>query len=86
MKSSLIDNLVKTVGKEGVLYSPEDVIIYKLKYYLMGRSQKHLRDISAILVVQGTALDYDYISRWVLEIGATEVWDHLLAEYRRTLS
>lgn len=75
-----------TANASAVLYSPEDVIIYKLKYYLMGRSQKHLRDISAILVVQGTALDYDYISRWVLEIGATKVWDQLLAEYRRTLS
>ena len=50
------------------------------------RTQKHLRDISAILIVQGTALDYDYISRWALEIGATGVWDQLLAEYRRTLS
>ena len=28
MKSSLIDNLVKTVGKEGVLYSPEDLAVY----------------------------------------------------------
>jgi hypothetical protein len=69
-----------------VLYSPEDVIVYKLKYFLMGRSQKHLRDIGAILAVQGTTLDYDYIARWAQEIGATEVWDQLLTEYRRTSS
>ena len=75
-----------TAHATAVLYSPEDVIIYKLKYYLMGRSQKHLQDISAILVVQGTALDYDYISSWAQEIGATDVWDQFLAEYRRTLS
>ena len=75
-----------TANATAVLYSPEDVVIYKLKYYLMGRSQKHLRDISAILVVQGTVLDYAYISRWALEIGATDVWDQLLTEYRRTLS
>lgn len=69
-----------------VLYSPEDVIIYKLKYFLIGRSQKHLRDIGAILAVQGATLDYDYIARWAQEIGATEVWNQLLAEYRRASS
>ena len=75
-----------TANATAVLYSPEDVIIYKLKYFLMGRSQKHLRDIGAILIVQGTALDYDYIAHWAQEIGATQVWNQLLAEYRRASS
>jgi hypothetical protein len=66
-----------------VLYSPEDVIIYKLKYFLMGRSQKHLRDIMAILIVQGTALDYEYISHWAQELDAAELWNELLAQYRQ---
>ncbi len=70
---------------EVYLYSPEDVIIYKLKYFLSGRMDKHLRDILAMLVVQGEALDYDYIGRWAEEIGAAEVWSQILAEYcRRT--
>jgi hypothetical protein len=72
-----------TTNATAMLYSPEDVIIYKLKYFLMGRSQKHLRDIGAILIVQGTALDYDYIAHWAQQVGATEVWNQLLAEYRR---
>ena len=72
-----------TANATAVLYSPEDVILYKLKYFLMGRSQKHLRDIGAILVVQGTALDYDYIAHWAQGIGATAVWNQLLAEYHR---
>jgi hypothetical protein len=75
-----------TTNATAVLYSPEDVIIYKLKYFLMGRSQKHLRDIGAILIVQGTTLDYDYIAHWAQQVGATEVWNQLLAEYRRTAS
>ena len=40
-------------GATAELYTPEDVIIYKLKYYLLGRIPKHLRDIGAILSVQG---------------------------------
>ena len=75
-----------TTNATAMLYSPEDVIIYKLKYFLMGRSQKHLRDIGAILIVQGTALDYDYVAHWAQQVGATEVWNQLLAEYRRASS
>jgi hypothetical protein len=75
-----------TINATAVLYSPEDVVIYKLKYFLMGRSQKHLRDISAILIVQGEALDHDYIARWAQEIGATQVWNQLLNEYQRASS
>jgi hypothetical protein len=69
-----------------MLYSPEDVIVYKLKYYLQGRSQKHLRDIGAMLIVQGDALDYDYIAHWAQELGALDVWQQLLDEYHRRLS
>ncbi len=65
-----------------MLYSPEDVIIYKLKYYLMGQSPKHLRDIGAILIVQAGALDTAYITNWAGQIGASDVWEQLLEEYR----
>jgi hypothetical protein len=70
-------------GAETCFYSPEDVIIYKLKYYLLGRMQKHLRDIAAMLIVRGETLDFGYIQQWAKEIGADEVWQQLLAEYRR---
>lgn len=68
------------------MYSPEDVIIYKLKYYLLGRISKHLRDISAILAVQGNALDYEYIASWATQIGANEIWDALVAAYHDSKS
>jgi hypothetical protein len=71
-------------GAEAVLFSPEDVIVYKLKYYLEGRMTKHLRDIGAMLTAQGDALDYAYIGEWAERIDAAEVWTTILAEYRRT--
>ncbi len=73
----------ESTGAQTFLYSPEDVIVYKLWYYLEGRMPKHLRDIGAMLVVQADALDYDYIAEWAERIGAAEVWAELLAEYRR---
>lgn len=69
-------------GASAMLYSPEDVIIYKLKYYLMGQSQKHLRDIAAMLIVQGAELDYIYIAEWAQTVNATELWSQLLDEYQ----
>jgi len=73
-------------GAETYLYAPEDVIIYKLKYYLSGRMDKHLRDIAAMLTVQGDELDFDYIEQWAAHIGATDLWRTLLGEYRRRTS
>lgn len=71
-------------GATAEVYAPEDVIIYKLKYYLLGRIPKHLRDIGAILAVQGDTLDYSYIASWAARIGAGEVWAALVAAYRNT--
>ena len=73
-------------GAETYLYAPEDVIIYKLKYYLSGRMDKHLRDIAAMLAVQGDDLDFDYIEQWTIRIGAVDLWYTLLDEYRRRAS
>jgi hypothetical protein len=71
-------------GAAAVLYSPEDVIIYKLQYYLLGRIPKHLRDIGAILSVQGDSLDCAYVASWAARIGADEIWDALLSAYRNS--
>jgi hypothetical protein len=68
-------------GAAAVLYSPEDVVVYKLKYYVLGRIPKHLRDIGAILTARGDAFDRDYVTRWAGRIGAGDVWAELLAAY-----
>ncbi|HEY68096.1 MAG TPA: hypothetical protein G4N97_07480 [Thermoflexia bacterium] len=46
---------------------------------------KHLRDIAAMLAVQGEDLDFDYIEQWAAHIGAAELWQALLDEYRRRI-
>jgi hypothetical protein len=71
-------------GASALLYSPEDVIVYKLKYYVLGRIPKHLRDIGAMLAANGDAIDRAYITRWAERIGAGDVWSELLAAYDST--
>jgi hypothetical protein len=68
-------------GAETYLYAPEDVIIYKLQYYLSGRIDKHLRDIAAMLIVQGDRLDFDHLQKWATYVGAADLWQALLDEY-----
>ncbi len=57
--------------------APEDVIIKKMEYYRQGGSEKHLRDITAILKISGESVDWDYISLWAERLGLTEIWDAL---------
>ncbi len=37
--------------------------------------EKHLRDITGILKINGDSVDRDYISDWAKRLGLTEIWD-----------
>lgn len=59
--------------------SAEDVILNKLRYYREGGSDKHLRDIAAMLLIQGAAIDRGYIALWAAELGVLSEWQRVLA-------
>jgi hypothetical protein len=65
-------------GRSGYTAAPEDVIIAKLWYYQDGGSEKHLRDIAAMLQVSGDEIDKEYIDRWVRQLGFTVEWQAVL--------
>lgn len=54
--------------------TPENVILAKLMYFREGRSEKHLRDIASMLLVQGDLIDREYIQTWAASLGVTEEW------------
>lgn len=54
--------------------TPEDIIISKMRYYLEGRSDKHLRDIAGILNTSGECVDRPYVSEWAVRLGLEEIW------------
>lgn len=54
--------------------SPEDVIIKKMEYYREGGSEKHLRDITGILITSGDDVDREYILRWAENLGLLKIW------------
>lgn len=57
--------------------APEDVIIKKLEYYREGGSEKHLRDITGILIVTADQVDRTYIADWADRLGLGEIWSAL---------
>jgi predicted nucleotidyltransferase len=57
--------------------APDDVIIAKMRYYLDGSSDKHLRDITGILKRSGDSVDREYVAVWAAEHGALQLWEEL---------
>lgn len=59
---------------EASFASAEDVIIKKMDFFRQGGSEKHLRDITGILMVSGEELDHDYIENWADQMGLETIW------------
>jgi len=63
------------VDGEPVRVAPlEYVILRKLEFYREGGSEKHLRDIEAMLRVSGELIREDVLQRWVVSRGVEETW------------
>jgi hypothetical protein len=58
-----------------VLYSPEDVILFKLRRYRLGNevSGQQLQDVYGVFRSQGNSLDQAYLDRWAADLGVTDL-------------
>jgi hypothetical protein len=57
------------------LAPPEYVIVRKLEYYREGGSEKHLRDICAMIAVSGELLDHTVLQEWIARFNLKPEWD-----------
>ena len=55
--------------------APEDIILMKMRYYLDGGSEKHLRDIAGILKISRDEVDLNYIADWSRRLDLTSIWE-----------
>lgn len=53
---------------------PEYVIVRKLEFYREGGSEKHLRDIRAMLQISAELIDRDRLTAWVARLGLEPEW------------
>lgn len=65
-------------GFDANLSSPEDAIVKKLVFYRDGGSDKHLRDIGGVLLIQGESLDRAYVADWAERLGVADIWKAVL--------
>ncbi len=65
---------VEFEGEKIILAPPEYVIVRKLEYFREGGSEKHLRDIRAILAISGEQLDRAALNEWIARMGLESGW------------
>ncbi|MGD0536577.1 MAG: hypothetical protein ABSC03_02900 [Verrucomicrobiota bacterium] len=56
------------------LAPPEYVILRKLEYYREGGSEKHRRDIRAMLAISGDQIDRPAVAEWIQRRGLETEW------------
>ncbi len=61
-------------GIQVELSPPEYVIVKKLEFYREGRSEKHLRDIRAMLAVSGELVDRSALNEWIQRRKVEAEW------------
>jgi hypothetical protein len=65
---------VEFEGEKIILAPPEYVIVRKLEYYREGKSEKHLRDIRAMLAVSSEELNRAELNEWIQRLGLESEW------------
>lgn len=67
--------VTKEVDGEPVRFAPiEYVVLYKLLYFRMGGSERHLRDIARMLQISASEVDGHALDRWVTHFGLEAAW------------
>lgn len=61
-------------GGQVWLAPPEYVIVRKLEFFREGGSEKHLRDIAAILRVSGALVRTEVVEEWTARLGLAAEW------------
>ena len=64
-------------GEAIVVAPPEYVIVRKLEYFREGGSEKHLRDIRAMLAVSGELIDRAALNEWIQRRSVAKEWERV---------
>ena len=65
----------RTVEGEVVQFAPiEYVIVNKLRYFQMGRSDRHLRDVARMMEISGSEVDSPTLDHWIARLHLGAEW------------
>jgi hypothetical protein len=71
--------LVNTLDRQVWLPTPEDVIVTKLHWAILGNRSKDRDDVRDVIAVQGDRIDWDYVHRWCAQHGTRALLDEIRA-------
>lgn len=72
---ALQHRVVRHVEGEAVQFAPiEYVIVNKLRYFQMGGSDRHLRDVARMMEISGADVDSPTLDRWIASHGLGAEW------------
>jgi hypothetical protein len=66
--------LVNLQGLPLFVASAEDVVVAKLEWAKLAKSQRQIEDAASVLRLRWQALDRTYLERWVSELGLNGEW------------
>ncbi len=66
--------VVNLQGLRLFVASAEDIIVAKLEWAKLAKSDRQIEDVSAILRLRWEALDRPYLDRWIAELQLKEHW------------
>ena len=65
---------VEMFGTAVFVATAEDTVVAKLEWARLGQSERQLRDVAAVVEVSGDGLDFEYVEKWVVELGLEDEW------------
>jgi len=74
--------VMRRIEDDEVFLAPiEAVILSKLRYYRIGKSDRHLRDIHRMLRISGDLVNRPELERWAVRLSVEGEWEQAL-EFR----
>ena len=72
--------MIRRIEGQDVRVAPiEAVILGKLRYFQIGGSERHLRDIARMVQVSGDLIDKPVLDHWVEQLELSDAWTKALA-------
>jgi Nucleotidyl transferase AbiEii toxin, Type IV TA system len=65
------------LGVPARVSGPEELIVMKMRYYALGDTERHLRDVASMLRVSGAKIDRARITKLADELGLSQIWEAL---------